>query len=83
MNFSLGNVVQFRRESRERSDEIARQSALRAANEAQRKALLDTAPMRDLQDLVPVLSERVRITKAEYDKAVQELADVLSTIEGY
>jgi hypothetical protein len=79
--FSLNNVREFRRDARDRANEIAREASLRAANEAQRKALLDTAPMRDLQDLVPVLSERVRLTKVEYDKAVQELADVLDTIE--
>lgn len=80
--FALGRVLEFRSEARERAAEIVRSKALMAANEAARKALIEVAPIRDLDDLVPVLSERVRLTKDEYDKAVRELADVLTELEG-
>lgn len=80
--FAIGKVLEFRSEARTRAAEIAREAGLRAANEAARKALIEAAPIRDLRDLVPVLSERVRVTKAEYDRATNELAAVLNQLEG-
>lgn len=54
---------------------------LHAANLAQRRMLLASAPPKDLVDLVPILDERVRATKDAYDKACAELADVLLQME--
>jgi hypothetical protein len=80
--FPLADVIEFRRDARDRSVEIARQNALRAANDAARKAQLEAAPMRDLDDLIPVLSKRYQVAKAASDKALQELTDALAEREG-
>jgi len=80
MSFGISKVLEFRRESRDRSTEIARQAALKAANEAHRRSLLDSAPIRDLDALVPVLTEQCRQRHALWRQAEQELADVLAEL---
>jgi len=81
-------IIPFRRAAQAAIDTPAdlgqaqvRYAAHRAANEAARKALIRVAPIRDLQDLVPVLSERYGRAKAESDKAFRELADALAELE--
>lgn len=81
-------IIPFRRAAQAAIDTPAdlaqaqvRYAAHRAANEAARKALVDAAPIRDLQDLLPILDERVRKARAAYDLALRELAGVLLELE--
>lgn len=50
---------------------------LRTANLAQRKNLLRDAPLRDLDDLIPVLVKRARDAAIASRKAEEELAEAL------
>lgn len=54
---------------------------LREANLQQRRNLLAQAAPKDIEELIPILDQRVREAKAAYDKAMEELADALLTRE--
>lgn len=50
---------------------------LRAANDAQRRQLLLAAPISDIEDLIPVLADRVKTTGEAFRLAQEELAEAL------
>lgn len=50
---------------------------LKSANDTQRANLLRDAPMRDLDDLIPVLVKRARDAAIASRKAEEELAEAL------
>lgn len=50
---------------------------LKSANLAQRRQLLQMAPVRDLEDLIPILAERCRVTREAAREAEEELAEAL------
>ena len=50
---------------------------IREANLAQRRQLLRTAPVKDLEDLIPILAERCRVTREAARQAEEELAEAL------
>lgn len=52
-----------------------------SANAQQRRKLLEQAPIKDIEDLIPVLVARVRETGEAFRKAQDELAEALSWSE--
>lgn len=53
----------------------------RVANDAQRRQLLLQAPVRDIEDLIPVLVEKVKATGEAFRLAQEELAEALLVSE--
>lgn len=64
-----------------RLDNRERHEELRAANRAQSLQLLSQAPPKDIEDLIPILTARVRETTLAHQRALDELADALLVSE--
>lgn len=53
----------------------------RRANREQRRQLLQDAPIRDIEDLIPVLAEKAKISREAARRAEEELAEALLVSE--